>query len=68
MHRRHEFGECRIPKDGVVWEADVGDVKVDQLRAVVVVGAEGHRVADLPQGVGGTAPNAREGLAGSKPF
>ena len=46
----------------------MGDVKVDQLRAVVVVGAEGHRKANLPQGTGGAAFDARKRLAGSEPF
>ena len=32
----HELGEGRIPEDGIVWEADVGDVEVDQLGAVVL--------------------------------
>ena len=44
----HELGQGRIPEDGVVQEANVGGVEVDELNAVVVAGAEGDREADLP--------------------
>ena len=64
----HELGQGRVAEDGVVREADGGDVKIDQLHAEVVVGAEGHWEVDLPQRAGGTAPNAREGLAGLEPL
>ena len=32
----HELGQCWVPEDGVVWQANVGDVEVDELGAVVV--------------------------------
>ena len=49
----HELGQCWIPKDGVVRQTDVGDVKVNELGAVVVTPAEGDREADLPYRGGG---------------
>ena len=64
MSRCHELGQSWIPEEGIVREANTGDVEVDQLSAVVVACAEGHREADLPQGAGGTASSAREGLPG----
>ena len=61
----HKLGQSWVPEDGVVREADVGDVEVDQLNAVVVVGADGHGKEDMPQGTGGTASDARDkGLLG----
>ena len=44
----HELGRRLVPEDGVVWQANVGDVKVDELGAVVVARPEGDREADLP--------------------
>ena len=32
----HELGQGRIPEDGIVWQANMGDVEVDELGAVVV--------------------------------
>src|SRR3954466_12773180 len=46
----HELSQCRVAEDGVVREADGGDVEVDHLRAEVVVGAEGYWEPDLSQG------------------
>ena len=53
MSHRHELGQGWISKDGVVRKADVGDVEVDELSAVVVTLAEGDREADLPYRGGG---------------
>ena len=39
----HELGESGVAEDGVVGQLHVGDVKVDELGAVVVAGAKGHR-------------------------
>ena len=50
----HELGQGRIPEDGIVWQADVRDVKVDELGAVVLALPEGDRQADLPYRCGGT--------------
>ena len=58
MSRCHELGQSRVPENGVVREADAGDVEVDQLGAVVVARAEGDGEVDLPQGAGGTATNS----------
>ena len=49
----HELGQGWIPKDGIVWQANVGNVEVDELSAVVVALAEGDREADLPYRGGG---------------
>ena len=32
----HELGQGWIPEDGIVWQVDVGDVKVNELSAIVV--------------------------------
>ena len=64
----HELSQGRVPEDGVVWEADAGNVEVDQVHAVVVVGAQGHGKTELPQGAGGSASDAQDGLAGSESF
>ena len=45
---RHELGQHWIPKDGIVRQADVSDIKVNELGAVVVALPEGNRKADLP--------------------
>ena len=48
MGHRHELGQGWIPEDGIVWQADVGDVKVDELGVVVVALSKGDKEADLP--------------------
>ena len=48
MSHGHELGESWVPEDGVVWQANVGDVEVDELGAVVVARPEVDREADLP--------------------
>ena len=48
MSHRHVHGQGRIPENGVVGKANVGNVEVDELGAVVVALAEGDREADLP--------------------
>ena len=48
MSPGHELGESWVAEDGVVWQADVGDIEVDELGAVVVACPEGDREADLP--------------------
>ena len=50
----HELGQGRIPEDGVVRQADVRDVEVDELGAGVLALSEGDRQADLPYRCGGT--------------
>ena len=44
----HELGQGQISEDGIVRQANVGDVEVDELGAVVVACPEGDREADLP--------------------
>ena len=44
----HELGQGWIPEDGIVRQADVRDVEVDALGAVVLAFPEGDRQADLP--------------------
>ena len=43
-----ELGQRWVPEDGVVRQANVGDIKVNELGAVVVACPEGDRKADLP--------------------
>ena len=50
----HEFVQGRIPKDGIAWQANVSDVKVKELGAVVAALSKGDRKADLPYWNGGT--------------
>ena len=50
---RHELGQGWIPEDGIVWQTDVGDVKVDELGTVVVAFSKGDGKADLPYRRGG---------------
>ena len=49
----HELGQRWVPKDGVVRQADVCDIEVDELGAVILVLPEGDRQADLPYWCGG---------------
>ena len=63
----HELGQGRIPEDDVVRHANVRDVEVDELGAVVLVFAEGDWEADLPQGAGGVINDPRERLGGAEP-
>ena len=50
----HKLGEGWVPEDGVVRQADVSDVEVDELGAVVVALLEGDRKANLPNWNSGT--------------
>ena len=54
MGYRHGLGQGWIPEDGIVRQADVGDVEVNELGAVVVALSESDREADLPYRGGGT--------------
>ena len=49
----HELGQGWIPDDGIVWQADVGDIKVSEIGVVVVALTEGDREANLPYRGGG---------------
>ena len=48
MSHGHELGQGWVPEDGIVRQADVSDVEVNELGAVVVALPEGNRKADLP--------------------
>ena len=50
----HELGQGWIPEDGIVWQANVGDVEVNELGAVVVALPEGDWKANLPYWNSGT--------------
>ena len=43
-----ELGQCWIPEDGIVWQANVGNVEVNELGTVVLALSKGDREADLP--------------------
>ncbi len=58
----HELGQRRVPEDGVVRQANVGDVEVDELGAVVVACPEGDRKADLPDRDRGAVGDSGERL------
>ena len=62
MSHGHELGESWVAEDGVVRQANVGDVEVDGLSAVVVVRPEGDREADLPNWNCAAVSDSDEGL------
>ena len=54
VSHRYKLVQGWIPEDGIVWQADVGDVEVDELCAVVVALSEGDWTANLPYWNSGT--------------
>ena len=48
MGHGHELGQGWVPEDSIVQQADVSDVEVNELGAVVVALPEGNRKTDLP--------------------
>ena len=58
----HELGQHWVPEDGVVRQANVGDVEVDELGAVVVACPKGDREADLPNRDRGAVGDSGERL------
>ena len=48
MSHGHELGQSWVPEDGIVRQANVRDVKVNELSAVVVALPKSDREADLP--------------------
>ena len=66
VRRRHEFCQCRAPKDTVVGQGDIGHVEDDVLRAEVGRGPERNRELDLPQGLSDPGVNSLEGSRGAK--
>ena len=43
----HELSQGWIPEDGIVCQANVGNIKVDELSTLVVALSEGDQEADL---------------------
>ena len=64
MSHDHELGESWVAEDGVVRQANVGNVEVDELSAVVVALSEGDREADLPYRVVEPSVTPEKGLVG----
>ena len=58
----HEHGQRWVPKDGVLRQANVSNVEVDELGAVVVAFPEGDREADLPNRDRGAVGDSGERL------
>ena len=54
----NELGQGWIPEDGIIRQADVRDVKVDELGVVVLALPEGDRQADLPYRCGGAVSHS----------
>ena len=54
MSHGHEVGQNWVPEDGIVRQANVGDVEVNELGAVVVTLPKGDRKTNLPYWNGGT--------------
>ena len=54
----HELGQGWIPEDGILRQADVRDVEVHELGAVVLALPEGDRQVDLPYRCGGTVSHS----------
>ena len=66
MGRRHELGQGRIPEDGVIRKAYVGDIEVDELSAVVVALVEGDMGWICPIGVVEPSVTPKKGLVGCR--
>ena len=62
MSHDHELGQSWVPEDDIIRQADVSDVEVDELGAVVVACPEGDREADLPNRDRGAVGDSRERL------
>ena len=54
MSHCHELGQSWVPEDGIVWQADVGDVEVNELGAVIVVLPKSYGKTNLPYWNSGT--------------
>ena len=54
MSHCHKLGQSRVPKDGILWQANVGNIKVNELGTVVLVLPKGDKEADLPYRDSGT--------------
>ena len=54
MGHDHELGQSWVPEDGVVRQADVSDVEVNELGAVIVVLPKSYGKTNLPDWNSGT--------------
>ena len=54
----NELGQGWIPEDGIVRQADVRNIEVDELGAVILALPEADRWADLPYWCGGTVSHS----------
>ena len=61
---RHKLGQGWVPEDGIVRQADVGDVEVDELSAIVIALTEGDRRWICPIGVVESSVTLEKGLVG----
>ena len=50
----HELGQGWVPEDGILWQANVGNVEVNEVGAVVVALPKGDWKANLPYQNSGT--------------
>ena len=64
MSHGHELGESWVPEDGVVWQANVGDVEVDELGAVVVRAPKVTGRRTCPIGIVEPSVTPEKGLVG----
>ena len=64
MGHRHELGQGWIPEDGVVWQANVGDIEVDELCAVVFALSKVTGRRTCPIGVVEPSVTPEKGLVG----
>ena len=60
----HKLDQSRVPEDDIVWQANVSDVEVNELGAVVVACPEGDREADLPNRDREPSVTPEKGLVG----
>ena len=54
----HKLGQGGVPEDGIVWQANVGNVEVDELATVVLALSEGDREVNLPYRSGGAVSDS----------
>ena len=54
----HELGQGWIPEDRIVWQANVGNVEINELGTIVLALPEGDKEANLPYRSGGTVSDS----------
>ena len=64
MGHGHELAEGWVPEDGIVRQADVSDVEVNERGAVVAMLPKGNRKADRPIGTVEPSVTPEKGLVG----